>query len=291
MRIISGPASQELGRKVAELSRSSLTEVEPNRFLDGESHIRFKGSVENEEAFIIQTTGPPQEDNLVQLLLMIDNARDMGAKSVTAVIPYFAYVRQDKRFRPGEAFSAKTVVRLIQACGATEIITINSHSPTALGQLGFPIEDLSAVGLVAQYFKDKGILNVFSLSLGKKGLNMAEQANNVLGGGYGCISTQRDVITGNVTVEEKSLPVDNRNVVIFDDIISSGRTMAKAVALVKRQNPKSVYAACIHPLFKEDAKEMILRNGADGIVGTDTVTSNVATVSVAPLIAEAITRD
>jgi len=285
--VIPGPASTELARRIAELLKAKIVPIEFKRFPDGESRIRFEGSVEKEEVLIVQTTGPPQNENLVHLLLMADNAKDMGARSIAAAVPYFAYARQDKRFRPGEVFSVNTIVRLLQACGVSRIVTVNSHNPSILGQLGLPIEDLSAIGLLAQYFNERGLRNVFCLSLGKKGLSMAVEANNVLKGEYDYIPTQRDHMTGAVTIENKPLPVKNKDVVIFDDVISSGKTMIKAVEWVKEQDPRRIHVACVHPLLIGDAKESILKSGAESIVGTDTVSSDVSVVSVASLIAEA----
>jgi len=264
--------------------------VEFKRFPDGESYIRFNGDLKGEDVVIVQTTGPPQNENLIQLLFMADSAKDLGAKSITAVVPYLAYARQDKRFRPGEAFSAKTIVKLLQTCGVSRILTVNSHNPAMLKTLSLPIEDLSAISLIAQYFKKQGFRNTFSLSLGKKGLETAKEASIVLQSEHGVVSTQRDRVTGDVKIEKKPLPAKNKTVLIFDDIISSGGTMIKAVAWVKEQGAKRIYAACVHPLLIGDAKEKILNSGADGIVGTDTVPSPVSVVSVAPLIARALKK-
>jgi len=280
----------KLGGEIAAQLKAKVVPVKFKRFPDGESYIRFAGNVEDEDVVIVQTTSPPQNENMIQLLLMADNAKDMGAKTITAVVPYFAYARQDKRFRPGESFSAKTIVKLLQACGVNKIFTVNSHNPALLKTLSLPIEDLSAISLLAQHFKKQGFKNVFSLCLGKKGPDTAVEANKVLEGGYGFIPTQRDRVTGNVTIEKKPLPIKNKDVVIFDDIISSGGTMIKAVAWTKEQGASRVYAACVHPLLSGDAKEKILKSGADYIVGTDTVPSPVSVVSVAPLIAQALEK-
>lgn len=290
MIIVPGPASQELGHKIAEFLKQKIVPIEFKRFPDGESYIRFDGEVENKDVIIIQTTSPPQNDNLVQLLLMADTAKELKAKTITVVAPYFAYARQDQRFRPGEAFSVKTIVTLLQTCGVSKIFTVNSHNPTILKTLQVPIEDLSAIPLLAEYFKNKGFNGAFSLALGKKGLATAVEADRVLEGGYGYISTQRDRITGKVTIEEKPLPVKGRDVIIFDDIISSGGTMAKAVAWTRKQGARTVNAACVHPLLMGDAENRILQSGAGSIVGTDSVPSNVSVVSVAPLIAEALVK-
>lgn len=291
MIVIPGPASVELGKEIAEQLKAEAVSVESKRFPDGESYIRFDDNMENESVVIVQTTSPPQNENLIQLLLMADTAKELGAKTITAVVPYIAYARQDKRFRSGESFSVKTIVKLLQSCGVNKIFTVNSHSPNVLKTLSLPIVDLPAISLLAQHFKRQGLKDVFSLSLGKKGLDTAIEASRVLEGEYNVVSTQRDTVTGIVTIEKKLLPIRNKDVVIFDDIISSGGTMIKAVAWVKEQAAKSVYVACVHPLLIDDAKEKILKNGADGIVGTNTVPSPVSVVSVAPLIVEALKNE
>jgi ribose-phosphate pyrophosphokinase len=288
--IIPGPASPELGRKIADILKIEVVPVEFKRFPDGESYIRFDGKLEDEDIVIVQTTSPPQNERLVQLFIMADNAKDQKAKSITAVVPYFAYARQDKRFRSGEAFSIKTLMKLLEKCGVNRIITVNSHNPKILKTFKIHIDDLSAISLLAEYFKKKGFDKAFSLSLGKKALDTAVQASKVLEGGYGCISTHRNRITGKVTIEKEPLPVKNRNVIIFDDIISSGGTMIKAVKLVKAEGADRVFTACAHPLLIGDSKDRILKSGADEIVGTDCVPSPISVVSVAPLIAEALAK-
>lgn len=290
MKIILGPASKELGEKIAQILNVEAIQVTFKTFPDGESYIRFNvESLKNQDIAIVQTTSPPQDQRLMQLFLMADNALDMGAKSITVVVPYLAYSRQDKRFMPSEAFSIKTVVKLLESCGVSKIITVNAHSPTVLKAFKVPVEDFSAIPLLASYFKEKGLAeNPISLSMGKKALGMATEANTVLNGGFDYVATKRDVASGNVTLEDKPLPVKNRDVIIFDDIISSGGTMAKAVKLVKNQGAKRVYAACVHPLLMGDAEKKIMENGAEAIIGTDSVQSHVSKVSLAPLISKAL---
>ena len=292
MKIIPGPASKELGRRIAELLNAEIVPLFFKTFPDGESYIRLDTeSLQDEDIVIVQTTSPPQDQRLIQLLLMVDNAHDMKARSIIAVVPYFAYTRQDKRFLLGEALSVKTIVKLLEHCGVKTIITVNSHNPAVLKTFRIPIEDLSAVPLLAEYFKTKGFVeNPVSLSLGKKALSMAKEADSILKGGFDYISTKRDVITGNVTLDEKMLPVKDRDVIIFDDIISSGGTMAKAVKLVKEQNARKVYAACVHPLLMGDAQKRIMENGAEDIIGTDSVPNPVNKVSIAPLISKVLVQ-
>lgn len=291
MKIIPGPASKKLGEKVAEILNVEVVPVFFKTFPDGESYIRFSiDSLQDEDVAIVQTTSPPQDQRLIQLLLIADNALEMKARTITVVVPYFAYSRQDKRFLPSEAFSVKTIVKLLENCGVNRIITVNTHNPKVLKTFNIPVEDLSAIPLLAEHFKAKDLVeNPVSLSLGKKALSVATEADSVLNGGFDFISTRRDVVTGSVTLEEKELRIKNRDVIIFDDIISSGGTMAKAVKLVKEQGAKKVYSACVHPLLMGNAEKRILENGAEEIIGTDSVPSSVSKVSIAPLISKALT--
>jgi ribose-phosphate pyrophosphokinase len=288
--VVPGPASTELGKLIAAELKVRVVPVEFKRFPDGESRIRLEGDVKGDDVIVVQTTGPPQNENLVQLFLLADTARDLGAKSITAVVPYFAYARQDKRFRPGECFSAKTIVTLLRTCGVGKIVTVNSHNPVLLKTLSVPVEDLSAIGLLAEYFRRRVFEGAFSLSMGKKGLDTAVEAGKVLGGECDYIPTQRDVVTGNVILEKKALPVKGKVVVVFDDIVSSGGTMMKAVAYAKEQGAKRVCSACVHALLTDDVRERILKAGADEVVGTDTVPNVVSKVSVAPLIVRALKK-
>jgi ribose-phosphate pyrophosphokinase len=155
---------------------------------------------------------------------------------------------------------------------------------------GLPVEDLSAIKLLAKHFKKRGFEGAFSLGLGKKALDVAKQGDDVLRGGYSCVRTRRDRKTGKVEIEREPLPIQNKDVIIFDDIISSGGTMAEAVKLAREMKARRVISACVHPLLVGDALERIRRNGADEIVGTDCVSSPVSVVSVAPLIAEALAK-
>jgi ribose-phosphate pyrophosphokinase len=288
MIVLPGPASQDLADRLAFQLKSRLIPVISKKFPDGENYIRIEGDLQNQDVIIVQTTSPPQDERLIQLFLLASAARDQEAKKITVVIPYFSYSRQDKVFLKGEAFSARIIVNLLKTCGVSRIITVDAHNPTTLSTFNVPIVDLSAISLLAQYFKDLGLSGAISLSMGKKGEGTAEEAAKILEGGFEYISTRRDRYTGEVSIEKKFLNVEGKVAIFFDDIISSGGTMAQAVAHAKQQGATKVYAACVHPLLIANAKKRILESGANEIVGTDTVPSRVSVVSVAPLIAKAL---
>jgi ribose-phosphate pyrophosphokinase len=291
MLIITGPASQELGRKIAELLNAKTVAVVFKKFPDGESYIRLDGEVKNEEVAIVQTTSPPQDTNLLQLFLMVDTAKDLGAKKVVAVVPYLAYSRQDKRFLPGEAFSIETIAKLLKKAGIDQLLTINVHEQKVLKKFPFPAQSMSAIPLLAEYFKNKGLQGAFSLAPDEGAKEYATTAAKILNGGYGWRHKERDRYTGAISFRDDKLDVKGKDAVIFDDIISTGGTTAEAVKALKAQGARRVYAACVHPLLIGDAEKKIMGNGAEEIVGTDCVQSSVSKVSVAPLIANALVAE
>jgi ribose-phosphate pyrophosphokinase len=286
--VIPGPTSQDLGRKVADMLKSRIVPVIFKTFPDGESYLRLDGEVKGEEVVIMQTTGPPQDMHIMQLFLMVDVAKDLGAERVIAVVPYLAYARQDKRFLPGEAISVETFIKLIEASGISRFLTVNIHEERVLKKLGVPAENLSAMTLLAEHFKKKGLAGAFSLAPDKGAMELAKEADKVLNGGCGWLQKERDRLTGEIRVEEKRFDIKGRDVVVFDDIVSTGGTIAAAVKMLKTQGARKVYAACAHPLLVGEAQKKIMQSGAEGIVGTDCISSPVSVVSVAPLIAEAL---
>jgi len=294
MIVVPGPASTALGERIAkglsamvvEGIRPRVVPVELRVFPDGESYIRFSDAVDG-EAIVVQTTSPPTDTHLLQLLLMASTAKDLGAERVVAVVPYLAYARQDKRFLDGEAVSIDVVIQLIEAAGVDALLTCDLHSDI-LGRFKIPVKNLSAIPLVAEYLKSQGFEGAFSLSPDKGALRLAKMGDEVLGGGYDTLEKTRDRRTGEVQILEKTLPVRGQDVVVFDDIISTGGTMALAVAAAKKSGARRIVASCTHPLMLGNAAEKILAAGAERIVGTDSVPGPYSAVSVAPLIVRSL---
>jgi ribose-phosphate pyrophosphokinase len=222
----------------------------------------------------------------MQLALMADAAKRSGAKNVKAIVPYLAYARQDKVFLAGEALSAEAVANMLKAAGVDSLLTFNVHQEKVLSRFPFPAKTLSAIPVLAEYFKRRGLEGAFSLAPDDGALYMARQAEQVLKGGYGFLQKLRDLYTGQVTIENKSLDVKGKTVVIFDDIISSGGTIVTAVRILKKLEAAKIFASCVHPLLIGDAEKHILGAGVEEIVGTDGVPSAVSKVSLAPLIAK-----
>jgi ribose-phosphate pyrophosphokinase len=288
MRIILGPSSTQLGQKIADILDAKTVPVSFKTFPDGESYIRLDGEVQNEEAVIIQTTSPPQDTRLMQLAFIADAARRNGAKEITAAVPYLAYARQDKIFLQGETISIEIIANMLKTVGIDRLITVNVHQERVLDRFPFPAIGVSAIPLLADYFKSKGFEKVFALAPDKGAIYIAEEAKKVLGGECGYLEKSRDRYTGQVSMEKRSFEVKGKNVIIFDDIISSGGTIVLAARILNELGANEVYAACVHPLLMGDAEKRIREAGVEEIVGTDSVPSNVSKVSLAPLIAKEI---
>ena len=290
MKIVPGPASKQLGEKIAELLNLETVPLAFKRHPDGESYVRLEGDVENEEVAIVQTTSPPQDTRLMQLALIADAAKRHGAKKITAVVPYLAYARQDRVFLKGEAVSVEAVARMLRAAGVDSLITVNVHKAKVLAKFPFPAKTVSAIPLLAEYFKKKGFEGAFSLAPDKGAVWLAEEAKQVLGGEYGYLEKHRDRYTGQVSIKKKGLNVHRKTVIIFDDIISTGGTIIAAAKVLKEQGADKVYAACVHPLLIENAEKRILEAGVEEVVGTDSVPSSASKVSLAPLLSRELAK-
>jgi len=286
MIVLPGPASKKLGEKISDLLNVKKVEVDFKFFPDGESYICLKGDVLSEEVIIVQTTGPPQDTRIFQLVLMVDAVKRCGAKKVTVITPYLAYSRQDKCFLKGEALSIEAIAKIFKAVGINRLITVNIHEEQVLSKFPFPTKNVSAVPLLAYYFKKKNFKKSFLLAPDKGAMHIIEEAKKVLNMECGYLDKYRDRYTGEIRMEKKRVNVKGRVVIIFDDIISTGGTMIKAAALVKELGAKKVYAACVHPLLIGNAEELLYESGIEKIVGTDSIPSNVSKISLAPLLSK-----
>jgi ribose-phosphate pyrophosphokinase len=286
MKVVVGPASQELGEKISQLTGYEKVNVASRIFPDGESYVRLEGNVENEHVFIVQTTCAPQDTRLMQLAFAAAAAKRNNAKKVTAVIPYLAYARQDKIFLQGENISIETLGKMLGVSGIDQLITVNVHEATALRMFPFPAKTISAIPNLAQYFIDKGIKNAFALSPDKGALYIADQAKQTLGGESGHLEKTRDRYTGQTTQTAAHLDVKGKSVIIFDDIISTGGTIVGAAKILKEQGAAHIYTACVHGLLIGDAEKRILDAGVEEIVATDSVPGKNSKVTLAPLISQ-----
>ena len=290
MIVLPGPASQNLGNQIASMIDVESKPVENRVFPDGESYIKITPDVKGQDVVIVQTTVPQTDTKLFQLLMMAKTVKDYQARRVIAVTPYLAYARQDKRFLEGESLTFDLVLSLLDDVGVDDLIVVDLHSEVSLknieGNHNLKVHTLSAIPVLAQYLKENGYDGAFSLSPDLGAVERTRLAQPILNGGFGYFEKIRDRKTGDIEMRVKDLDVKGKNAVVFDDIISSGGTMALAVKSLKVQGADTVAAACTHALFMPGAIEKLEDAGSDLILATDTVDTKYETVSVAGMIAD-----
>jgi ribose-phosphate pyrophosphokinase len=283
--IAPGPASREQGEEVAKRLGLEVLDLDITVFPDGESKIRVKSEIQRASVVIIQSTYPPVDRNLMQLLFLAHKLSELGAE-VYAFVPYLAYARQDKEFLKGEVVSIAVVARLMRAAGIKRLDTIDIHSVNALAYFAFPAHSVSAIPLLTEYIKTNyDLKDPVIVSPDAGGAARAEAFANLIGAEHLVLKKTRDRLTGEVSVEDIDLNVKSRDAVLVDDIISTGGSMGKAATLLYKKGARKVYAACTHPLLLGDALEKLIKAGVE-VIGTNTVPSKVSKVDIAPLCAE-----
>jgi len=294
--VLPGPASRELGERIAEGLGTVPRLVDHRVFPDGESYIKIYPDLKGETVVIVQTTAPSQDQRLMQLFMMVRTAKELGAARVICVVPYLAYSRQDKRFLDGEAYSLDLVIKMMSDLGVDDLIVADTHSKASLDRVNaeykIGVHNISGTPLLAEYLKENGFDGAYSLSPDKGAIHLAQAADALLGGGYGFFEKVRDLRTGEIEMKVKDLEVSGRKAVVFDDIISSGGTMARAIEGLKGQGAEKVAAACTHALFMGEAGDRIREAGADVVVFTDSVETGTegVTITIAPLVVNALKK-
>ncbi|EZQ06935.1 MULTISPECIES: ribose-phosphate pyrophosphokinase [Acidianus] len=288
MIVIGGTASNSIDDKVAKILGSRSSKVESKLFPDGESYIRIPIEVKGEEVVIIQSTYYPQDKHWMELFFMIETLKDLGAEKVISVIPYLGYARQNRRFKDGEALSLKTVLDLLYRSGSDELITVEPHDyDTVISFFKGKVKIVDPVPTLAKELK-KITSNPFVIAPDKGALSRAERMAKELEAPFSFIEKERDRNTGEVRVKYSHISgVENKDVIIVDDIISTGGTMAQASRIAYEKGAKSVIASAAHVLLIGDAKDKLSSAGIREIIGTNTVIppETVKVVDVSELIA------
>nr|MDO8044338.1 ribose-phosphate diphosphokinase [Candidatus Baldrarchaeota archaeon] len=289
--ILGGSSAQVLAIKIGRLLKAPVLLPEIKRFPDGEKYVRIAEDVNDKTVAVIQSFYHQPDEFLIEYFLMVNTLKDLGAKRVLGVVPYFAYARQDERFKPGEAVSFRIVTKLIEEVGTDEIYTVDTHLHR-VEQLSevfrIPAHNLTAVPLLAQYIKKNfELTDLIVIGPDEEAEQWAKVAAKELEVEYDILEKER-LGPSEVRIKTRELDVKNRDIVIVDDIISTGGTMVEAIKMLKEHGAKNIIAACTHPILVQNALTKIYQAGALAVIGTDTVPSSISFVSVAPVIAEAL---
>lgn len=280
MNIVGGPASQLLAGRVSGALKSNLLISEFKRFPDGELYTRILDEFAGDTVTIIQST--VNDSDFISLLQLIDACS--GAARINVVIPYMGYARQDKQFKHGEPISSRAMARAIKA---DNVFTVNIHNDIILDYFDAKAVNLDATPMIGKYIKNMKFKDPLIVAPDDGAISLARNASENLGIDYDFLEKTR--LSGeDVSIQPKNIAVKGRDVIIIDDIISTGGTMAETISLLKKQGAHEVFAACVHPVLSNNAILKLFKAGVKGIIATDTIDKGVSVVSVAPVIASVL---
>jgi ribose-phosphate pyrophosphokinase len=297
LQILAGSANSGLAENIARDVGVQPAQRILQRFPDGELHIELQESVRGDDVYLVQATCPPVDEHLLELLLMADACRRAGAMHRTAVIPYFGYARQDRRAHGREPLSARLIADLLNAAGIERVIAVDLHSPAAESAFAMPVEHLSAIPILAEAVRPSIHRNTVVVSPDLGAVKMAERYAKLLDLPVAIIHKTR--ISGeDVSVQRIVGDVCDKEVLIVDDMISTGGTVAKAIEalLNARCSPTGVRIAATHALLVNPAAERLRKLPIESIHATDSVPAPeqfalpLQIASLAPMLAEAIQR-
>lgn len=295
-KLFSLNSNQRLAAEMAELLGCELGKSSVSHFSDGEIQIHIEESVRGSEVYIVQSTSYPVNDNILELLIMIDALKRASVGVINVVIPYYGYGRQDRKARSREPITAKLVANLLETTGATRILTMDLHTSQIQGFFDIPVEHLYGVPILGQYFQEKGLEDIVIVAPHNGSIGRARKVANLLHAPIALIDKRRFEENGVETTNVVG-NVEGKNVIIIDDLIDTGETIALAAKALAENGAKAIYAGCTHPVFTDKAIEKIEASPIKELVVTNTiqlpedkVISKIKTISVAPLLVEAIDR-
>ncbi len=298
MKILSGTSNLKLSKSIAKNLKLKLINTNIRRFADGEIYIEVNENIRGNSVFVIQSTSHPANDNIMELLLVIDALRRSSAKTITAVIPYFGYARQDRKVAPRTSISAKVLANLITNAGATRVVTVDLHAGQIQGFFDMPVDNLYTAPLFAKYIKKK--LN------NKKLICVSPDV--------GGVARTRDLakrVKADLAIIDKRRPapgksevmnilgnVKGKTCIIVDDIIDSGGTIVNAADALKKSGANEVYVFISHGVLSGDAAKKIKNSKVKKLVVTDTIdntkkinnNNKIEVLSISSLMSEAIKR-
>jgi len=294
LMVFSGRGNPELSRKVAEKLGIELGEVEIKTFADGEIYVKYGQSIRGADVFIIQPTCRPVNENLMELLIMIQAARLASAARVTAVVPWMGYSRQDKKSCPREPITARLVADIMQAAGVDRVVTMDLHAGQLQGFFSVPVDHMTALPMIAEYFKAKNLDDIVVVSPDAGGMKTAKRMADRLGCPVAVLSKLRPA--HNVSrVMYVIGEVEGKSAIIVDDIIDTAGTLVNGVEALLEKGAREVYAACSHPVLSDPAYERIAASPLKEVVVTDTIPlrqgkdrSKIVVLSTASILADTI---
>ncbi len=295
MKIFSGTSNEPLARAICEYAGLELGKCTVSAFPDGETFVKIEENVRGEDVFVMQSTSPPTNHNLMEMFIMMDAVRRASASRITAVMPFYGYARQDRKDQPRVPITAKLVANLLVAAGANRILTMDLHAQQIQGFFDIPVDHLYAAPVMYEYLKKKQIPDLVVVSPDVGGLKMAHAYSQVLEAGLAIVAKRRKSA---LEVESMTVigEIRGKNVLMVDDLTETAGTLTSAAVLLKKKGAKKIIAAVSHAILNDVGIERLRKSNIDELITTDTVLRpaiegiKINTLSVAGLLGEAIKR-
>ena len=294
IKLFCGNSNKKLAEAIAKELKLELSEAEVGRFSDGEINVHIGESVRGRDVFVIQSTGQPVNENLMELLIMIDALRRASAGRITAVIPYFGYARQDRKARPRDPITAKLIADLLQTAGADRILTMDLHALQIQGFFDIPVDHLIGGPLLYKSFKNIVDDNFVVVSPDVGSVSRARSVAAKLGCNMAIIDKRRPK-ANQLEVMNIIGDIKGKKCLMVDDMIDTAGTIVQGAEALYNQGAKEIYACCTHAVFSGPAIERIKNSHITKLVVLDTIDlpeekklDKIEIVSVAKLFALAI---
>ena len=295
LKLISGNANPEFAKEISDYLHIPLVDTLVSKFSDGEIRVQIKENVRGADVFVVQPLVPPINDHIMELLLILDALKRSSTHRITAVLPYFAYARQDRKDKPRVPISAKLLADIVQKAGAQRVLTVDLHSAQIQGFFDCPVDNLYALPVILDYLKNKELEDAIVVSPDAGGVERARLLANKLGVGLAIIYKKRPAPNVVETLDVIG-DVKGKNAIIIDDIIDTAGTIVAASNMLLEKGAKSVIAACTHPVFSGPAVERLSNSNIEEVIVTNTIPitgkefDKLTVLSVAELVGEAIKR-
>lgn len=297
LKVFTGNAHKDLARDICSYLGIVPGQNEVFKFSNGETFVKILENIREKDVFLIQTMAAPVNDHLMELWIMIDAARRASAGRITAVIPYYAYGRTDKKDQPRVAITARMVADFISAAGADRVLTMNLHAGQIQGFFNIPLDELTAIPLLAKRYKDRGLKNLVVVATDVGAAKRARDMAEFLDAPIAIIEKQR--IGNKDRTEAVNLigEVEGRTALIVDDEIDTGGSVAAAAELLVKRGAVDVYCCAVHAIFSGTARRRLEESVLKEIIVTDTLPTakkkqlaKLKVLSVSELLGEAISR-
>ena len=296
LKIFTGTAHPALAKEISDYIGVPLGKSLCGRFNNGEIQVMINESVRGKDCFIIQPTGSPVNDNLMEMLIMVDALKRASARNITVVVPYYGYARQDRKTRGREPISAKLVADLLGTAGVTRVVTMDLHAGQIQGFFDVPVDHLASAALLADYVKSKNLENLTVVSPDLGGVNRARDLADRVGAPIAIIEKRRPE-PGVAEVMNLIGDVAGKVAVMVDDMVDTAGSLTEGARALKKFGAKEIYACCTHPVLTDPALSRIAQSEIKELIVTNTIPlppnkkhNKIKVLSVAPILAETIIR-